>query len=108
MVNLDADKDVLKWSSEEVVIPYKSIVDGQWHRYFPDFWVKDRNGEYILEVKPFHQTIPPQPSKKRTKRYINEVATYGTNLSKWDAAKKYCAAKGWRFQLMTENELGIK
>ena len=76
MANLDADKDVLEWSSEEVVIPYRSLFDGQMHRYFPDFWVRKSDGTYILEVKPFHQTQPPVPSKKRTKRYINYYVKY--------------------------------
>lgn len=108
MLNLDADKDVLKWSSEEVIVPYKSPLDGKWHRYFVDFWVQNADGCYLLEVKPQHQRVPPQPSKKRTKRYINEVATYAVNDAKWKAAKSYCASKGWRFQFISENELGIK
>jgi hypothetical protein len=108
MVNLDADKDVIEWSSEEIVIPYKSPVDGRYHRYFVDFFVRNKDGCYLLEVKPFHQTQPPRVSKKRTKRYINEVATYAVNDAKWKAARLYCQQRGWRFQLMTENELGIK
>lgn len=107
MVNLDADKDVLEWSSEEVVVPYKSPLDGRFHRYFVDLWVRNKDGCYLIEIKPLHETVPPQPSKKRTKRYINEVARYAVNDAKWKAAKEYCRSKGWQFQLMTERELGI-
>jgi hypothetical protein len=106
MRSLDSDPSVIHWSSEEVVIPYKSPVDGRYHRYFVDFWVKKKDGTYLLEVKPFHQTQPPKVAKK-TKRYINEVLTYGVNEAKWKAAQEYCADRGWRFQLLTEHELGI-
>ena len=37
---LDTTSSILKWSSEEVVIPYRSPIDGRRHRYFPDFWIK--------------------------------------------------------------------
>ena len=28
---------VIEWSSEEIVVPYKSPIDKRIHRYFPDF-----------------------------------------------------------------------
>ena len=95
MSYLDKHPHVMKWSSEEVVIPYKSPIDGRLHRYFPDFYVeqinKDKKKDKILiEVKPKYQTVPPMIKKngsKPTKRYINEVKTWGINQAKWDAAK---------------------
>ena len=36
----DTNNKILKWSSEEIIIPYKSPVDNRVHRYFPDFYVK--------------------------------------------------------------------
>jgi hypothetical protein len=116
---LDNHPDVLKWGSEEVIIPYRSPIDGRVHRYFPDFYVEqiNTNGireKIIIEVKPKHQTLPPQTVNKLTpkgsisKRYLNEVKTWGINQAKWKAAKDYCDDKGWRFQIMTEQELGIK
>ena len=106
----------MKWSSEEVVIPYKSPIDGRLHRYFPDFYVeqinKDKKKDKILiEVKPKYQTVPPMIKKngsKPTKRYINEVKTWGINQAKWDAAREFCLDKGWKFQIMHEDHLGIK
>ena len=94
MSYLDRHPHVMKWSSEEVVIPYKSPIDGRLHRYFPDFYVeqinKDKKKDKILiEVKPKYQTVPPMIKKngtKPTKRYINEVKTWGINQAKWDAA----------------------
>jgi hypothetical protein len=66
----------------------------------------------LIEVKPYSQTKPPavQNTKKNkpTKRYLNEVKTWGTNSAKWNAADEFCKDRGWKFQIITENELGIK
>ena len=48
---LDGNDSILKWSSEEIVIPYRSPIDGKVHRYFPDFWVKTSQGETLIEIK---------------------------------------------------------
>ena len=48
------------------------------------------------------------PTGKIRKTYISEVAEWGKNQAKWEAAKEYCADRGWSFQIMTEQELGIK
>jgi hypothetical protein len=113
MQKLDAHPDVLSWSSEEIIIPYISPIDGKRHRYFPDFWFRKKNPdntieEILVEVKPASQTKPPAVQKgKPNKRYITEVATWGVNSSKWQAAQAYCNAKGWKFVIITENELGL-
>ena len=109
---LDAHPDVLEWSSEEFAIPYRSPVDGRVHRYFPDFWVKQKNinGDVetvVVEIKPKKQTEPPVVQKKRTKRYINEVMTWGVNTAKWQAAEEYCSERKWKFRIFTEQHLGI-
>lgn len=115
MMKFDGHPDVLEWSSEEVVIPYISPIDLKPHRYFPDFLVKKRNfsdGKIVtvlIEVKPHKQTSPPkvQSGKKPTRRYINEVKTWGVNEAKWHAAIAYCKDRGWKFEIMTEKDLGI-
>ena len=104
--------DILKWSSEEIIIPYKSPIDGRYHRYYPDFYIKKKNRqgkieEVVVEIKPNAQTKEPKPQKKLTKRYLSEVQTWGINKSKWIAANKYCKEKGWEFTIMTEKELGL-
>lgn len=108
---LDKNPDIIKWASEELPIPYKSPIDGKFHRYFPDFIVKinNKNGIRIMmiEVKPYKQTIPPKKRKILTERYIEEVNTYVINQAKWKAANEYCLDKGWTFSLMTEKELGL-
>ena len=105
MVHLDESVSVLEWSSEEIVIPYLSPVDGRWHRYFPDFYVRTPQGSMILEVKPEKQSVEPEVRKKVTKRYINEVMTYGVNQAKWKAAEEYCLDRKWKFKVITEKEL---
>ena len=107
---LDESDSVLEYGSEEIVIPYYSPVDGKPHRYFVDFYVEARaiDGsvkKMLLEVKPAAQTQPPKSPKRRTKRYISEVMTYGVNEAKWKAAKEFCDEKGWEFRIITEAEL---
>ena len=60
---LDGNDSILKWSSEEIIIPYRSPIDGKVHRYFPDFWVKTSQGETLIEIKPKIQTKPPKPNQ---------------------------------------------
>jgi hypothetical protein len=61
----------------------------------------------LLEVKPKIQTKPPDVQKRKTKRYINEVVTWGVNQSKWKAAEEYCLDRGWEFKILTEEHLGL-
>lgn len=109
---LDDHPDILGWGSEELIIPYKSPIDGKTHRYFPDFVVKKKNKDgsistIVIEVKPKSQTIEPKVQKKATKKYINEVMTWGVNQAKWKAAESFCEDRKWSFKIMTEKELGI-
>lgn len=113
MIYFDQNPNVLKWQSEEFFIPYRSPIDNRLHRYFPDFLIKTKNKNggtetVLIEVKPFYQTQPPKQPSRKTKKFITEVKTYGINISKWEAAEEYCKDRGWRFQIITENELGIK
>jgi TnsA endonuclease N terminal len=103
---LDDHPDCLQWVSEEIIIPYLSPVDKKWHKYFPDVLAKIQTREgpkmYLIEVKPFHQCMPPKIPKRRTKNYFNECNRYVINQAKFEAAKKYCDERGWKFQLVTE------
>ena len=117
---IDIHPDVIWWQSEEVIVPYMSPIDGNRHRYYPDVVVRKRtpNGTtetIMIEIKPHAQTKAPDirkknatPSGRLSRRYINEVKTYGVNESKWKAARQYCADRGWIFEIFTEHELGIK
>jgi hypothetical protein len=108
----DINSSVLEWGSETTVIPYKSPVDSKIHRYFVDFYIKVRNKEgqikkYLVEIKPEKFTRPPDIPKKQTKRFIDEVFTYGVNQAKWKQANEYCEDRGWKFLVLTEKDLGI-
>lgn len=103
----DVTPTVTEWGSEEIIIPYISPVDGKRHRYFPDFYVKVGKKKYIVEVKPFRQTLEPKTQKRVTKRYINEVVTYSVNQAKWKAAREFCKDNSLEFMLITEKELKV-
>ena len=114
MKYLDTTPSILKWSSEEITIPYLSPVDGRRHRYFPDFWVRVKTSggeikESLIEVKPKAQTQPPKggPPKdaRKKRRYISEVKTWGVNEAKWKAATAYCGKRNWTFKILTEKDL---
>lgn len=102
----DTNENVIKWSSEEIVVPYVYEVDNKFHRYFLDLYIEFKNGEKLLvEIKPAEQTKPPKKPKKKTKRYIQEGFMYIKNQNKWTAAEKYAKRRGWKFVIWTENEL---
>lgn len=114
MAEFDKNPAILEWSSEEVIIPYKSPLDNRVHRYFPDFLIKKKNKDgkietVLIEVKPYKETIPPkvQTTKraKPTKQYLREVTTWGINSAKFEAANKYCRQRGWTFMILTEREI---
>lgn len=118
MVYLDNTPSVLKWSSEEIVVPYVSPLDRRVHRYFPDFYMKykDKNAmivETLIEIKPSKQTKPPDPKRKLTKtgrtskRYLKEVNTYIINDAKWKQAVKFCNERGWNWKIVTEKDINI-
>ena len=106
----DTNLNVIRWASEEIVIPYISPIDNRPHRYFTDFYVEARGRDggvrkMIIEVKPKAQTQEPKRPQRTTKRYITEVMTYGVNQAKWKAAEDFCKDKGWEFLLLTEADL---
>lgn len=113
MMYLDSHPNVVQWGSEELVIPYRSPIDNRMHRYFPDFIVKKKNPNglvetVVVEIKPKKETRPPEVINKPNKRYINEVMTWGKNSAKWKAATEFCKDRGWKFEILTEDHLGIK
>ena len=108
----DSNTNIVKWSSEEIVIPYRSPIDNRFHRYFPDFYLKykDNTGkmiEKVVEIKPAKQVQEPKVQKRKTKKYVTEVVTYAKNQAKWMAAEEFCKDRKWKFQILTEKELGI-
>lgn len=113
MIKLDESSTILGWCSEEVIVPYISPLDGRAHRYFVDFLVvaKDPKGEKIItliEVKPYAQTLMPKQTAKKTKeRFMSELSTFAVNQAKWEAAEAYCNKRGWKFTVLTENDINF-
>jgi hypothetical protein len=113
MIYCDKNEKIIEWSNEEMFVWYKSPVDGKPHRYFPDFLIKVKEPDgsikkYMIEIKPSKQTVPPPKPKRQTQKYIAEVYEYAKNQSKWEAAREWCADRGYEFKVITEHELGIK
>jgi hypothetical protein len=113
MVYCDTNTNILEWGSEEMFIWYRSPIDSKPHRYFPDFYIKVKEStghikKYLIEIKPHKQTAPPPKPQRQTKKYLYEAYEYAKNQAKWEAAKEWCADRGYEFKVLTENELGIK
>ena len=64
---VDANPSVVKWSSEETIIPYVCPTDNRAHRYFVDFKIqikgKDGLKTWLVEIKPASQLVPPKTPK---------------------------------------------
>jgi len=113
MVYCDNNENILEWASEEIPIGYYDPVYKKSRKYFPDFYIKvqEQNNvikKYLIEIKPKKQTVPPQRPQRQTKRYISEVYEYTRNQMKWEAAREWCADRGYEFKILTEQELNIK
>lgn len=106
----DSNPNVIEWGSESIVIPYESPIDKKIHRYIVDAVVKLKTAEglkkYLIEVKPFKQTVEPQNSPgKQKKTLIYEQLTFIQNKAKWEAAKIFAKKHGFEFTILTEKEL---
>lgn len=107
----DDNPQILKWSSEEVVVPYYYDLDRKYHRYFVDLKFTTSEGTFLVEIKPKKQTVPPKRPSRQTPKFLAEAATYVKNQCKWKAAKTYAEDRGWKFVIWTEDEIkamGIK
>lgn len=107
---LDNNPAVVRWNSEEVVIPYFSTADGKKRRYFMDVYMKLEDGrEFIFEIKPLKETRPPEKPQRMTEkakmRLLKEAYTFRVNQDKWAAASKVAKQKGWIFKVLTEVSL---
>jgi len=107
----DDNVNVKEWSSESIIIPYVSPIDGKVHRYYIDGVVAIQEGQnivkYIIEIKPSSQVTPPVPGKKKKSTLIYENSRWIQNQAKWKAAREWCQKKGYKFLILTEKELGL-
>lgn len=109
----DTNDKVLEWTSENVVIPYTSPLDGRTHRYFVDNTIKIIEGDqvvkYLIEIKPKRQTQKPKPhGNKKRSTVLYENMNYIRNQAKWAAAEAWCGKRGYKFQILTEEHLFLK
>jgi hypothetical protein len=113
MIFCDHTSSIVEWGSEEIIIPYRSPIDGRVHRYYPDFYIKilTKSGKYekyVIEVKPKRQTIKPnEKPKRKTAAWKREVLTYIKNRAKWDAAEDFCEDRQMKFKILTEDHLKV-
>jgi len=107
----DNNQNVVKWGSENVVIPYLNPLDGKIHRYFVDNFVQIKEGEkikrYLVEIKPSKQLLPPTTKYRKKSNLIYEQTMYITNQAKWQAAREWCNKKDLEFIILTEKHLTV-
>lgn len=102
--------NVLRWSSEEIVIPYAvpTATGGvRPAKYYPDIYMEYNNAagvlcKVLIELKPRKQTKPSRARNPKTKLYENQV--FMKNQLKWDAADNWCKQNGIKFVLMNERD----
>ena len=99
----DETPNIIKWSSEEIAIPYVNPLDEKVHNYYPDFLIQFKNGSglhtWMVEVKPKKQTYLKENASKK------EKAIWIMNSAKWQAAKKYCDTHNIVFKIVTEKDI---
>jgi hypothetical protein len=108
---LDENKNILRWSFENIKIPYLSPMDNQMHFYIPDFMVEKKGKDNIVktlvvEIKPYKQTKQPILTENVSKRTFNKnMETFLINQAKWKAADQFCKQNDIEFIILTEKEL---
>jgi len=108
----DDNKNVVKWGSENVIVPYYSPLDNKGHRYYVDNYIEILEGrkltKYLVEIKHSRETKPPKTKYRNRKHLLYEQKTFVTNQAKWEAARKYSKKRGYKFIILTEKELILK
>jgi REP element-mobilizing transposase RayT len=80
------------------------------HRYFVDGILQletmDGIKKYLVEIKPKAQLSAPKTTLKKKKSTIfYEQLQWAQNQAKWDSANKWCEKNGYRFAILTEEQL---
>lgn len=106
----DGRADVLEWGSELISISYLYSLDGKYHQYFPDFYLKMKEGDkeqiYLVEVKPEKDLHKPEEPKSKTakalQQYKRGLEVFIKNSDKLKALKKVCSSRGYKIMIVTE------
>jgi hypothetical protein len=101
----DTNKNVLKWASESIIIPYMHPLTGKRTNYIPDFLViyENKHGHQkaeVVEIKPKKQSL----IESRTAN-ARDRAVVAVNHAKWASAMAYCKQNGLTFRVITEDQL---
>lgn len=107
MMYFDKAPAVTNWASEPISIPYRNPLNGRHTIYIPDFLIayqdkSGRNHVELLEIKPAKE-VPGAITEKRMTPKLK--LTQALNMAKWQAAAAFCAKRGIKFRVVTENEL---
>jgi hypothetical protein len=100
----DNNKNIIKWASESIRIPYQHPLTGKQTIYVPDFLVQYLNKKNqicteVVEIKPKKQSIIESKASNR------ERMTVAVNYAKWAAAQAWCKRQGLVFRVVTEEDL---
>ena len=103
----DKNDAVLKWASEAIAIPYMNPITGKRANYIPDFFIVYQNkfGKQIAEMV---EIKPKKQSLIESKASARDRAVVAVNHAKWAAAKAYCHQNGFKFRVVTEDDLFYK
>jgi len=101
---LDNNPAILQWASEAIHINYRNPFTNKNTIYVPDFLIiyEDKNGvrhAEVVEVKPKKETMLEAAKSTRDKAMV------ALNMYKWEAARKYCAANGLTFRVVSEDQI---
>jgi hypothetical protein len=131
MMWCDIHKNIVKWSSEPVNIPYLNpcarLVNGVYepaiHNYYVDFFITVKKDDlpaesWLIEIKPgmqvptteqiqrLHKMINEgSKTDKKIKRFNRELKTLLVNRAKFLAAKKFAKERGCKFSVCDEHFL---
>lgn len=100
----DQHPNIIKWASENVKIPYRHPLTGQYRNYVPDFMIQyiDKNNKphvELIEIKPSDQTTMESAKTRKQKEQVI------INSEKWRAAHEWCKRKGIRFKVINEKQI---
>lgn len=101
----DNNKNIIKWASESIHVPYRNPLTGKQTIYVPDFFVlyEDKFGNKkaeVIEIKPKKQSLIE--SKVTSAK---DKAAVVLNHAKWKAANEFCKRSGLVFRVITEDQI---
>lgn len=103
MLYLDKNSSIRWWKYEPFPIKYFDASTNKVRKYYIDFVIAVKGNPdkiFYCEIKSKKETIKPKNPNN-----VADNLLYLKNISKWKAAKQYCASKGYGFLVITEDQL---